>query len=268
MTRRLTSLLSLLSLFAATACSSGSGSGDSGLESAAISTDPVLAADLQQVQQAINDAQPGDTVLIGAGQFAGRLVVRKPLILVGEGALTVLTGAPGLPAAAIEVRSTVGVEVRNVTVSAPHGGVRVRDCEDVLVLGVVATQCGDAGIEVRESIGVTVRDCDATDNADSGFRIREASADVFVEDCLASGNLDNGVLVRDAVNVSLRTSVLRENVQSGVRLRDSSGVTVFDNDILNNLEYGVRVENTPVDVTLLPLENQISGNVQGDVYVE
>ncbi|MGC6488309.1 MAG: right-handed parallel beta-helix repeat-containing protein [Planctomycetota bacterium] len=268
MTQTFPRIVPLLALLAVTACSSGSSSNDNSAENAAISIDPVLAGDLEQIQQQINEAPSGATVMIGAGQFAGRLVVRKPLILVGQGSATVLTGSPGLEAAAVEVRSTVGVEIRDLHVAAPYGGVRVRDCEDVLVQGVHASTCGGAGLEVRESTGVTLRDCDATDNLDYGVRIREAAVDVVVADCLVSGNVDHGVLIRDAVNVTLETSVVRDNAGSGVRLRDSSGVTVFDNDIENNLEYGVRIENTPVDPAALPVDNRITGNVQGEVFVE
>lgn len=259
--------VTLLTLFAAAACSSG-GSSDNSTENAAISIDPVLAGDLEQVQREINEAQPGATVTIGAGEFAGRLVIRKPLVLVGQGAATVLTGSAGLEAAAIEVRSTVGVELRDLTVAAPYGGVRVRDCEDVLVVGVDAVNSGDTGLEVRECTGVTLRDCDATGNLSYGIRIRDAAADVFVEDCLVSGNADHGVLIRDAVNVSLRTSAVRDNVENGVRLRDSSAITVFDNDIENNLGYGVRVEATPLDTAALLTDNRVTGNALGAFFVE
>lgn len=269
MTHSIPRSAALFTLLACGACSGGGGGSDpNSAENAAISVDPVLAGDLEQVQQQINEAQPGSTILIGAGEFAGRLVVRKPLVLVGQGSATVLTGSTGLQAAAIEVRSTVGVEIRDLTLSAAYGGLRVRDCEDVLVQGVTASQCGDAGFEIRECTGVTVRDCDATDNLGYGVRIREAAADILVEDCLVSGNLDHGVLIRDALNVSLRTSVVRNNADSGVRLRDSSAVTVFDNDIENNLEYGVRIQSTLTDVVALPVENRITGNLQGEIFVE
>jgi parallel beta-helix repeat protein len=247
------------------ACSGGS---SSATEPTSLSTDPARAGDLADVQRAINDAAAGDTVAIGAGTFSGRLVVRKPLILVGQGSATVLTGVAGLDDAAIEVRDTTGVEVRNVTLSAPDGGIRVRGCVDVLVEGVVARDNGDTGIEVRSSSDVVVRNCDAVDNVGHGVRVREASQNVLVEDCLVASNLDHGVEVRDALDVTLRTSVVRDNAQSGVRLRDSAMVLVFDNDVVDNVEYGVRIRDTAVDVAVLNQDNRIDNNGQGNVRVE
>lgn len=138
----------------------------------------------------------------------------------------------------------------------------------VLIDGVVARDNGDTGIEVRSSLDVTVRNCDAADNAGYGIRVREGSQNVRIEDCLVEGNLDHGVEIRDAIEATLRATVVRSNVQSGVRLRDSAVITVLDNDVVDNAEYGVRIRDTAIDVSALDQNNRISGNLQGNVRVE
>jgi len=255
--------LSLLLLISA--CSSG---GSSSVESSSLSTDPARAGELADVQRAINDAAPGDTVAIGAGTFSGRLVIRKPIVLVGQGSATVITGVAGTADAAIEVRDATDVEVRNLTMAAPDGGVRVRDCVRVLLQGLVARGNGDTGIEVRSSSDVLVRDCDALDNVGYGIRVREASQGVLVEDCIVDGNLDHGVEIRESLEVTVRASTVRNNAQSGARLRDSVMVTLFDNDIVANAEYGVRIRDTAVDLPAITQDNRITGNLQGNVRIE
>ena len=254
--------VALLSMLAA--CSGGGSSSDP----IVLSTDPATAGDLFDVQQAINDADPGDTVVVDAGTFEGRIVVTKSIVLVGQGAATVFTGVSGLADAAIEIRDAAAVEIRDVTVSSPNGGVRVRGCSDVLLEGVVASQNGDDGIRIRSSSSVVVRDCDAIGNLGYGVRVEDSSDSVTLEGLLVESNVEDGVEVEATMDFALRTSVVRDNLQNGVEIEDSVAVVVFDNDIENNVEYGVRVANTPITAAELSADNRITGNLQGNVRVE
>ena len=257
-------LLSLL--LVAHACTGGRSASVSA--TASLSTSPGAAGDLSEVQRALNDAPRGSTVTIPAGTFAGRLVVVRSVVLEGAGDATELRGVPGLGDAAIEVRGAADVTIRDLKVSAPRGGVRVRDSVGVTIERVRASGNGNEGIDVRSSAGVLIRDCDVVDNVGYGVRSRDGSQGVRVENCLVSGSLDHGVEVRDTTEFTLSTSVVRENVQSGVRLEDSSLVSIVDNDIEANGEYGVRVRGADVDIATLADSNRIVGNVRGSVRVD
>ena len=60
----------------------------------------------------------------------------------------------------------------------------------------------------------------------------------------------------------------RLNLPDGLRLRDSSDIEVLDNVLVHNLEFGVRARSTTLDATLVRGQNQLTGNVEGDVRVE
>lgn len=263
-TRTIVLLLTLLLI--GPACTGG-GSASVGA-TASLSTSPGTAGDLSDVQRALNDAPSGATVTIPAGTFAGRLVIVRSVVLEGAGEATELRGVPGLGDAAIEVRGAADVTIRDLKVSAPYGGVRVRDSVGVTLERVRASGNGNEGVDVRSSAGVLIRDCDVVDNIGHGVRVRDESEGVRVESCLVSGSLDHGVEVRDAAEFTLSTSVVRENAQSGVRLRDSSLVSLADNDIEANGEYGVRIRDTDVDVAALTDGNRIVGNGGGAVRVD
>ena len=79
------------------------------------------------IQSAVNHADPGETVLVGAGVFPEQVIITEPLTLEGAGATTVIQPAvvtsytsslfSGAPIAAILlVDSTTGVSVTDLTV--------------------------------------------------------------------------------------------------------------------------------------------------------
>ncbi|MCB9876481.1 MAG: right-handed parallel beta-helix repeat-containing protein [Planctomycetes bacterium] len=263
--------LSLTSLLfvAFSACNGGGGGAPA--QTAAdgrLSTNPTFAGELGDVQRAINAAAPGETVTIGAGTFRGRLVVHKSLTLVGAGADTMLTGNAALDDAVIEVVGTSDVIVADLVVSGPHTGLCVRSSSQVLVRDVVATGNGHEGIDVRGSSQVTLLRCTGLQNTSVGLRVREASTDVRIDQCTARDNQDQGIELRGSSAVTVQASTSRDNRGDGVRVRDSNDIDVLDSVLIDNLEYGLRAIGTILDISAVRGQNQLTGNVEGDVRVD
>jgi len=87
----------------------------------------------------VNHADPGETVLVGAGVFPEQVIITEPLTLEGAGATTVIQPAvvtsytsslfSGAPIAAILlVDSTTGVSVTDLTVDGSVAGLTFTGC--------------------------------------------------------------------------------------------------------------------------------------------
>ncbi|MGH2361590.1 MAG: right-handed parallel beta-helix repeat-containing protein [bacterium] len=79
----------------------------------------------QSIQEAINRAAAGDTVLVRAGVYFESLLITKPLVLASAGPLPgrVLSGARAEPAhVGITVRGTSGVTIRGFIIQDYEGG--------------------------------------------------------------------------------------------------------------------------------------------------
>lgn len=119
-----------------------------------------------KVQDAIEDAQSGDTVLVNAGVYEESLVVDKDLTLAGEGSVEISApgDAKGLPVMAIGP-TDISVTITGLTFS---GGVKAErgSCEDA-----DAGLC-PSGLAVRGDASVTVSDSILTDNYLGGLYLR------------------------------------------------------------------------------------------------
>lgn len=118
MRRPTTRLVSLLVLALATACEA----------------DPEGACDAAELTLALEAAQPGDVVRVGACAFPARVVVPPGVTLAGHGPESVLQSAGD--AAVVELAEGSGAVVRDLRIDVLEGG-----------LGVRAVGAGDATVE-------------------------------------------------------------------------------------------------------------------------
>jgi len=229
-----------------------------------------VPGDYPTIQAAINAAADNDTVLVSAGVHEGKIVIDRPLHLVGVSRENTFIDGQGCTALTCEspvvLVSSSNVEIRGFTILNPdvYGvGVFAKGVSNVNVTNNVITSSMEEGDGVRLT---EVSDCLVSDNVfrvnlfavnitDSSFNrivrnIVEGSNVAGIElfggkDNTVSGNTvmaeENGVELVRSVNNTVAGNVLRRGSIHGIMLEESSKNMVVENNFLGN-RIGINIQ--------------------------
>ncbi|MEV6651952.1 right-handed parallel beta-helix repeat-containing protein [Streptomyces sp. NPDC051219] len=188
----------------------------------------------ESIQEAVNAAKPGDTIVISPGTYRESVLITKPnLTLRGAGARTVIVpGAAkrsanacaqagnGICVMGTEKATVDGVRIRALTLSGfKKNGIWATRTDRLTVRKVIAEKNGVWGIAQERSTRGVFRGNIARDNAESGIFIantidREGGAidteGAVVRDNRLTGNRI-GVTVRRVRNLSVARNTLTGN---------------------------------------------------------
>jgi nitrous oxidase accessory protein len=174
------------------------------------------------LQERIDAAKPGATVVVDPGSYEGALVIDKPLRLIGVGRPTLLGTGDG---SVVEIRAP-DVVIQGFEIDGRRRGDLGKDSSGVHVTGRHAT----------------VRDCRIHDTI-FGVYLREAH-DTTVDGCsihgipgLAPGEKGSGIHVWNTTGFSLLRNEIRE-VRDGFYIQSSTGGRILGNEA-RDLRYGI-----------------------------
>ncbi|HDQ08167.1 MAG TPA: hypothetical protein ENN44_05235 [Methanoculleus sp.] len=171
----------------------------SGAQGATIVVAP-SGGDVTALQPAVDAASPGDTIEVMAGTYAGDVVVRTPVSIIGtEGAIVGRSG----DGAALIIEAD-NVTVRAITCKGPEFGI-IFDATSGSSVRECRITSGDTGILLS---GCT--DCSISDTSiitgKSGLVIG-SSARTVVEEVRITGGV-TGIVIRDSDTFALRQTAL------------------------------------------------------------
>lgn len=175
----------------------------------------------QQLQTALIEAQPGDTVRIGRGRIeltSGLSLNVDRVTVRGEGeGRTILSfnnqrrGAEGL------LVTSDGVILRDFAVENARGdAIKVRDCQGITIRGVRTEWTGGPNPQ-NGAYGLYPVNC----------------TNVLIEDSIARGASDAGIYVGQSRNIIVRNNLAELNV-AGIEIENSFGADVYDNVATRN----------------------------------
>ncbi|MFJ4777588.1 nitrous oxide reductase family maturation protein NosD [Streptomyces sp. NPDC088762] len=253
----------------------------------------------ESIQEAVDAAQPGDSITVLAGTYHESVNITKPLTLRGSGARTVITPpvAPvradtacaqsgnGICVIGTAEKTVDGVTIRQLTVTGfRKSGIWASRTDRLKVERVTSQRNGTWGIaQERSTRGVFRRNL-ARDNAESGIFVantidREGGATdtlgTVIDDNMMTGNRI-GITVRRVRNLTVTDNILTGNC-GGVFVVGDEGepgagdMTISGNEIHENNKFckgntrlpdiqGVGIVLTGAEETIIR-SNSVRGNV-------
>lgn len=234
----------------------------------------------QSIQAAVNQANPGDTVLIkpgvyhqtvqirtdgitlrGSGDFSGGTVLEPPASP-PKTLCNRLNGPTGVCILAKRLNPTTGEVITPVThdtvtallvTGMPASGVFGYGTDNLVVTRVTAVNDGDYGISRFVSTDSVFANDTAIGNHEAGFYVGDSPlAYSVVRDSRASGN-QFGIFIRHARHVTVEGNHLRGNCQGVLVLDDgqqggAGNATIEHNSVTRNNKFCPATSDTPVNL--------------------
>ena len=184
------------------------------------------AAEFATIGGALAAAQPGDTVVVGPGDYRERLELRAGVTVVSQLPHRAVIRLPDgdATAPAVTVDGIRGARLHGVQIAGGEGGLQVGvlvlngelELQDVRISGTTA-----AGIDVWGGTDVTLRANDIADNAGIGVRVRSGGRPALLHNRIvrngrARGAAAPGVLLDTGAAPLLVGNIIADNGGHGI----------------------------------------------------
>jgi parallel beta-helix repeat protein len=209
-------LLALVSIFSVPVllCSQG----------VAVKTDTSIIRvphDFPTIQDAVNAAQNGSTILVDSGTYYEHVTINKTLTLLGaDEENTIIDGYNSGTVITLTAGNVLinGFTVRNSSTGISADGILLEHSSGSIISGNIITLCGGAGIRLDDS----------TDNTVSGNVVSST-----IGNNVGVGWGD-GIYLRSSANNTISDNLITDSTVAGVKLDSSTNNTIFGNTIQNN----------------------------------
>ena len=262
--------LLLALLFAANGCGSSGGGVVGGPQM--LEVGPPGTADYASIQEAIDAATVGSTIVVHAGTYNEQLDIDKSLTIIGAGPGTAVHFPAGGPAdsAVIRIHDVSEVRIASLSVQSAQpdvDGIRVRDAAAVVIDTIEARNNSQDGVDIRGSSGVQVLSSTFEDNGMDGIQVDVGAVNVAILSCRSVSNGEDGIKVRNCSDVLVQECTAALNGDDGILVRDANGVELIGNTSSNNIGWGISVNNSPDTIIVgNPVAgNTVAGNGAGNV---
>ena len=206
--------------------------------------DPMGRQDHVTISEAIDQANPGDRILVRPGIYEEELVLDKALEIVGDGDRTEVV-VQAKKGNTVLFKAVVG-RVSNLTLRQLDGGDRF--CVKI-VSGKLTLDGCDISSQSLSCVGICqgaepeLKDNKIHGSNESGVIIYDNGRGIL-ENNEIFGNGLSGVEITTGAAPTLRSNRIFENKEAGIYVYQDGRGTLEDNEIVLNLRAGIRVSNS------------------------
>ena len=189
-------------------------------------------ADFSTIQEAVNNATPGDTIYVYNGTYEN-VKVNKAVSLVGEDRDSTIVDGNGNGSVIFVTAGNVkihGFTVKGSGIYADDSGILIDKCHGIEIGHNTITDNND-GIHFEMSNGNVISDNIISSNNNDGIH-SELSSDTVISDNIISSNNNNGIFL--VVSSDLVSGNMITNNDNGINLFMSSDNVISDNIISSN----------------------------------
>lgn len=208
--------------------------------------------DFRTIQDAVDNARIGDTIVVREGEYRGNIVITKPLILKSE-------------------KGPDKTIVKAAESSEPV--FRISDVSNVVISGFTATESSVAGIYLNKSANIEINDNKAINNR-NGIFLYFSDNNKLTENKTDFNNL-TGIYLESSNSNTLEGNSANSNNEKGIFLNSSNNNNIINNIANRNEWNGItlwasnknRVEkNEVMRNTYSIIDSGSMGNIMNDNY--
>ena len=190
-----------------------------------------------RIQDAVNNASDGDTIIVYGGTYKEAIAVNEQLILRGIDH-PVVDGNGSWACIAISVDCCI-VDGFNIT-GGVNSGIYINSDYNTIINCSIYDN-GDDGVRLDDSDYTIIANNAVLNNSDDGIKLWHSSHNLLTNNIINS-NEDEGVDFSHSNNNTIAGSILSNNYGYGVYLSDSSNNIVANNTISLSASDGVGLE--------------------------
>ncbi len=241
--------------------------------------------DYSTIQEAINAASSGDTVVVRDGTYTENVIVNKDHLTIKSenGARVTIIEAVRINDSVFTI-NTDYVTIQGFAAKRGSSGIYLIDADYCNIFGNITSSNTNNGIYLVRSSDNTLNGNTASDNSEKGIYVRDSSNNDLINNT-ASGNSDKGIyLVRSSDNTlngntasdnsygihlvysssnDLINNTASGNSDDGIYLRGSSNNRIWFNNFIANRSNIFSVDSTG---TVLSSPEEITYTYNGNAY--
>jgi parallel beta-helix repeat protein len=188
--------------------------------------------DYPTIQEAIDAADSGDTIIVAPGTYNESLVINKTLTILGlEGSSTDFAGGGSGIAVTIQPDAP-GTIIDNVVITNWDQGIFINDTSDCQIYGNVMYYMSDSGIVVKGNNAANnlIEDNVVYSNNIAINVTKSATSNIIYNNTITANNV--GLYLESGGNLIYNNTISQNNV--GINMDDSDNNIIYHNNFVDN----------------------------------
>ena len=218
-----------------------------------------VPAEFLTIQEAIDAASDGDTILVSPGIYKETLTIEdKTLTLKGEDKETTTIDGENENELPAIVASGGNVSISGFTIKNGVNGIRIENIESSIIANNIISNNLNIGIHYLNSTGEILDNIISNNQPFNGARgqgIRLENSSFKINDNTIVENADMGIFILESIGL-IEKNTISNNDFIAIRIELNSDINIIDNKIERNVEGGLLVKNSKCSIK----ENVINNN--------